>query len=72
MKENVQSTNFYVFLRKYTGIYAALSRGTQRYQNINGHADLDMARHYLHVQEPIRQAALQKLNDTFSENSEKR
>lgn len=31
-----------------------------------GHADIDMTKHQLHVQEPIRQEAIQRFNDAFS------
>ena len=39
-------------------------------KSIVGHADLDMTRHYLHIQEPIRQAAVQKFNDAFTTESD--
>ena len=35
-------------------------------QNIAGHAQIDMTRHYLHVQEPRRQEAAQRFSDAFS------
>ena len=56
----------------YVSQLQALGVDMETIKSIVGHADLDMTRHYLHVQEPIRQAAVQKLNDAFSENSEKR
>ena len=34
-------------------------------QSIVGHADMDMTKHYLHVQDPIRLAAVQKFSDAF-------
>ena len=34
-------------------------------QSIVGHADIDMTQHYLHVQESIRQNAIQKFSDAF-------
>ena len=34
-------------------------------QSIVGHADLDMTRHYLHVQEPVRQAAAERFSEIF-------
>ena len=34
-------------------------------QSIVGHADMDMTKHYLHVQDPIRQAAVQRFSDAF-------
>ena len=33
--------------------------------SIVGHADLDMTRHYLHVQEPVRQAAAERFSEIF-------
>ena len=50
----------------YVSQLQALGVDMETIKSIVGHADLDMTRHYLHVQEPIRQAAVQKLNDTFS------
>ena len=38
-------------------------------QSIVGHADVDMTKHYLHVQDPVRQAAIEKFSNAFSENS---
>ena len=35
-------------------------------QSIVGHADIDMTQHYLHVQESIRQTAIQKFSEAFS------
>jgi site-specific recombinase XerD len=48
----------------------ALGVDMETIKSIVGHADLDMTRHYLHVQEPIRQAAVQKLNEAFSGKAE--
>jgi hypothetical protein len=31
-----------------------------------GHADLSITKHYLHVQSPVQQAAVQKFSDAFS------
>lgn len=36
-------------------------------QSIVGHADMDMTRHYLHVQEPVRQAAAERFSKAFGE-----
>ena len=33
--------------------------------SIVGHADIDMTKHYLHVQESIRQAAIEKFSEAF-------
>ena len=34
-------------------------------QSIVGHADLDMTQHYLHVQDSIRQEAVNKFSKAF-------
>jgi len=31
-----------------------------------GHADVDMTKHYLHVQEPVKLAAIEKFSSAFS------
>lgn len=36
-------------------------------QSIVGHADVDMTKHYLHVQDPARQAAIEKFAAAFSD-----
>ena len=35
-------------------------------EQIVGHADTEMTEHYLHVQESIRQSAIQLFNEAFS------
>ena len=40
------------------------SRGS--IQSIVGHADTEMTEHYLHVQESIRQSAIQLFSEAFS------
>ena len=35
-------------------------------QSIVGHADIDMTRHYLHVQESIRQDAIARFSKAFT------
>ena len=39
-------------------------------QSIVGHADIDMTKHYLHVQESIRQAAIEKFSEAFTVEEE--
>ena len=39
-------------------------------QSIVGHADIDMTQHYLHVQEPVRQAAIEKFANAFQKTDE--
>ena len=36
-------------------------------QSLVGHADVDMTKHYLHVQDPVRQSAIAKFEDAFFE-----
>ena len=35
-------------------------------QSIAGHADVVMTKHYLHVQEPVKLAAIEKFSSAFS------
>ncbi len=35
-------------------------------QSIVGHADVDMTKHYLHVQEPVKLVAIGKFSSAFS------
>ena len=44
----------------------ALGVDIQTIQSIVGHADTEMTEHYLHVQESIRQNAIQLFNEAFS------
>ena len=34
-------------------------------RSMAGHVDIDMTRHYLHVQDPIRKDAVTRFSDTF-------
>ena len=55
----------------YVSQMQALGVDLSTIQSIVGHADLDMTKHYLHVQDPIRQAAVQKFSDAFGINEPK-
>ena len=44
----------------------ALGVSVETIQSIVGHADMDMTRHYLHVQENIRQEAVERFSEAFS------
>ena len=44
----------------------ALGVDIETIQNIVGHADIDMTKHYLHVQEPKRLEAAQRFSEAFS------
>ena len=35
-------------------------------QSIAGHADMDMTRHYLHVEESVRKDAARRMSEAFS------
>lgn len=50
----------------YVSQLQALGVSVETIQSIVGHADIDMTRHYLHVQENIRQDAVQRFSDAFS------
>ena len=39
-------------------------------QSIVGHADVDMTKHYLHVQDPVRLNATQRFDDEFFKKDE--
>ena len=54
----------------YVSQMQALGVDLSTIQSIVGHADLDMTKHYLHVQDPIRQAAVQKFSDAFAVDGE--
>lgn len=36
-------------------------------QSLVGHADVDMTKHYLHVQDPVRMGAIAKFDEAFFE-----
>ena len=47
-------------------VMQALGVDIQTIQSIVGHADTEMTEHYLHVQESIRQIAIQLFSEAFS------
>ena len=49
-----------------TSLMQALGVDIQTIQSIVGHADTEMTEHYLHVQESIRQSAIQLFSEAFS------
>ena len=49
----------------YVSQMQALGVSIETIQSIVGHADLDMTRHYLHVQENIRQEAVDRFSEAF-------
>ena len=50
----------------YVSQMQALGVGLETIQSMVGHADVDMTAHYLHLQEPQRQAAIEKFSAAFS------
>ena len=50
----------------YVSQMQALGVDIQTIQSIVGHADTEMTEHYLHVQESIRQNAIQLFDEAFS------
>ena len=53
-------------IHTYVSQMQALGVNLATIQSIAGHADMDMTMHYLHVQAPIREAAIEKFNHAFS------
>ena len=51
---------------RYVSQMQALGVDIQTIQSIVGHADTEMTEHYLHVQESIRQSAIQLFSEAFS------
>jgi integrase len=52
----------------YVSQLQALGVSIETIQSIVGHADIDMTRHYLHVQENIRQEAVDRFSEAFSKS----
>ena len=52
----------------YVSQMQALGVSVETIQSIVGHADMDMTRHYLHVQESIRKEAVDRFSEAFSKN----
>lgn len=53
-------------LHTYVSQMQALGVDLATIQSIVGHADVDMTKHYLHVQEPVKLAAIGKFSSAFS------
>ena len=41
-------------------------------QSLVGHADVDMTKHYLHVQDPVKLTAIAKFNSEFLESEDEK
>ena len=54
----------------YVSQMQALGVDLETIQSIVGHADIDMTKHYLHVQEPKRQEAVELFSKTFGATEE--
>ena len=50
----------------YVSQMQALDLSVETIQSIVGHADMDMTRHYLHVQENVRKEAVDRFSEAFS------
>ena len=50
----------------YVSQMQALGVSVETIQSIVGHADMDMTRHYLHVQESIRKEAVDRFSEAFA------
>ena len=57
-------------LDTYVSQMQALGVDLATIQSLVGHADVDMTKHYLHVQDPIRIAAITKFDRAFAEEPE--
>ena len=64
--EGVRKLSPHCCRHTYVSQMQALGVSIETIQSLVGHADIDMTKHYLHVQEPIRQEAIQRFNDAFS------
>ena len=64
--DNVRVLTPHCCRHTYVSQLQALGVSVETIQSIVGHADLDMTRHYLHVQESIRQDAVARFSDAFS------
>lgn len=53
----------------YVSQMQALGVDLSTIQSLVGHAEIDMTEHYLHVQDPIRQDAVNRFSDAFSQPS---
>ena len=64
--EGVRVLTLHCCRHTYVSQLQALGVSVETIQSIVGHADLDMTRHYLHVQENIRQEAVGRFSEAFS------
>lgn len=53
----------------YVSQMQALGVDLSTIQSLVGHADVDMTKHYLHVQDPIRLAAITKFDQAFTDEA---
>ena len=64
--DNVRVLTPHCCRHTYVSQLQALGVSVETIQSIVGHADMDMTRHYLHVQENIRQEAVERFSEAFS------
>lgn len=65
--ENVRVLTPHCCRHTYVSQLQALGVSVETIQSIVGHADIDMTRHYLHVQENIRLEAVERFSEAFSQ-----
>lgn len=65
--EDVRKLSPHSCRHTYVSQLQALGVDIETIQSIVGHADIDMTRHYLHVQEPKRQEAIKRFDEAISQ-----
>ena len=64
--ENVRVLTPHCCRHTYVSQMQALGVSVETIQSIVGHADMDMTRHYLHVQENVRKEAVDRFSEAFA------
>ena len=67
--ENVRRLSPHSCRHSYVSMLASLHVDLPVLQSLVGHADLDMVRHYLHVEDHIRKEAVERISDLFPSDS---
>ena len=66
--EGVRSLSPHCCRHTYVSQLQSLGVSMETIQSMVGHADIDMTRHYLHVQEPKRQEAIALFDEALNKN----
>ena len=69
MTEGVRVLTPHSCRHTYVSQMQALSVDLATVQSLVGHADVDMTKHYLHVQDPVRLSAIAKFDEAFFEKN---